>query len=128
MRRLALGVVTLGLAAVGLFALREATQNRPDEVRPGTATELTLDVRTRGGYPAHLGAQGLWGMCQQTVSSTRLGAPVTEIAPGRFSVVVEPALGTHAARRLRGCLEDATVPRVSADLVSTRDLLLSALP
>ena len=127
MRRLVLGAAAVALAAVGLFGLREATQNRPDEVRPGSATELTLQVRTRGGYPAVLGAQGLWGMCQQTVSSNRLRAPVTEVGPGRFTVVVEPALGTHAGRRLRGCLEDATVPRVSADLVATRDLLVSPL-
>ena len=118
------GVLVVAVAAGALYGLREATQNRPDEVRPGTATELTLDVRTRGGYPADLGAQGLWGMCQQTVGDNRLRAPITEMAPGRFTLVVEPALGTHAGRRLRGCLEDATVPRVSGDLVATRQLTL----
>ena len=124
MRRLGLGVAAVAVAAVSLFGLREATQNRPDPVREGTATELTLQVRTRGGYPAVLGAHGLWGLCQQTVSQARLRAPVTEVGEGRFTFVVEPALGTHAGRRLRGCLEDATVPRVSADLVAERHLVV----
>ena len=124
MRRLVSGLLVAAVAGGGLYGLREATQNRPDEVRAGTATELTLQVRTRGGYPAGLAAQGLWGTCQQTVSSARLHQPVTERSPGRFTVVVEPALGTHGGRRLRGCLEDATVPRVSARVVGTRDLVL----
>lgn len=125
MRRLAAGLVLAGLVATGLFGLREATQNRPDPVREGTATELTLQVRTRDGYPAVLGAQGLWGMCQQTVSDNRLRQPLAELGGGRFSLVVEPALGSNATRRLRGCLEDATVPRVWANLTAQRDLALA---
>ena len=122
MRRLAAGLVVAGVVTVGVFGLREATQNRPDPVREGTATELTIEVRTRDGYPAVLGAQGLWGMCQQTVSDARLRQPLAELGGGRFTLVVEPALGSNATRRLRGCLEDATVPRVWADLTAQRDL------
>lgn len=122
MRRALVGVVVAGTVLAGLFGLREATQNRPDPVRPGTATELTLEVRTRGGYSALLGAQGLWGMCQQTVSQARVRVPLARVGDGRFTIVVEPALGSNAGKRLRGCLEDATVPRVTADLVARRDL------
>lgn len=121
MRRLVAGIAAAAVMAAGLYGLRELTQNRPDPVRAGTATELTLAVRTRGGYPALLGAQGLWGVCQQTVSGARLRQAPTLSGAGLFTVVVEPALGDHASRRLRGCLEDATVPRVSADLVAQRD-------
>lgn len=122
MRRLVARLVLAGVAVVAVFGLREATQNRPDPVREGTATELTLQVRTRDGYPAVLGAQGLWGMCQQTVSDNRLRQPLAELGGGRFSLVVEPALGSNATRRLRGCLEDATVPRVWASLTARSDL------
>lgn len=124
MKRFVAGVALAGIVVAGLVGLRELTQNRPDPVRAGTATELTLSVRTRGGYPALLGAQGLWGVCQQTVSQARLRQAPTPAGAGLFTVVVEPALGHHAARRLRGCLEDATVPRVAADLVAQRDLTL----
>lgn len=124
MRRLLTGLVVAGVVVVALFGLMEATQNRPDPVREGTATRLTVDVRTRGGYPEALGAQGLWGICQQTVSHARLRQPLVDQGGGRFVLVVEPSLGTHSTRRLRGCLEDATVPRVSARLVAQRDLAL----
>ncbi len=125
MKRLAVAVVAVAVVTAGLVGLAELTQNRPDKVRRQTATELTLEVRTKGRYPAVLAAQGLWGMCQQTVQSTRLRGPVTDLGNGRLTLVVEPALGRHATRRLTGCLEDATVPRVTADLVGRRDLVLS---
>ena len=125
MRRLLAVVAVAGVAAGGTVGLREATQNRPDPVREGTATELTLQVRTKGGYPTLLGAQGLWGVCQQTVSESRLRRPLLDSGGGRFTVVVEPSLGDHATRRLRGCLEDATVPRVSARVAAQRDLAIS---
>jgi hypothetical protein len=123
-RRALAGLALAAVVAAGLVGLREATQNRPDPAREGTATELTLQVRTRGGYPDLLGAQGLWGVCQQTVSQARLRQSLVEVGPGRFTVVVEPSLGRHATRRLRGCLEDATVPRVSGRVASQRDLVL----
>lgn len=123
MTRFVKGLLVVAGVAVALFGLAEVTQNRPDRIRPGTATELTVSVRTRGGYPAELGAQGLWGMCQQTVSEARLRGPVVDAGNGRFTLVVEPALGRHSTRRLEGCLEDATVPRVTADVVGRRDLV-----
>lgn len=124
MRRALAAVVTVGVVAAGLVGLAELTQNRPDPERPGTATELTLQVRTRGGFPPALAGQGLWGTCQQTVEQARLRDPATDLGGGRLVLVVEPALGRHAVRRLTGCLEDATVPRVTADLVGRRDLVL----
>ena len=123
MRRLATAVLAGGLAVAAVLGLMEATQNRPDPVRTGTATRLTLEVRTRGGYPTLLGAGGLWGMCQQTVSEARLAEPLVASGTGRVVLVVTPSLGSHAARRLRGCLEDATVPRVSARLVGRQDVV-----
>lgn len=124
MRRLLTTMLVTAILGVGLFGLREATQNRPDVVREGTATELTLHVRTKGGYSPLLGAQGLWAMCQQTVSDTQVREPLAQVGDGRFTIVVEPALGTNAGKRLGGCLEDATVPRVSADLTDRRDLIV----
>ena len=37
---------------------------------------------------------------------------------GRYSVTVTPSLGENDRRRLRGCLEDGTVDRAWADVVS----------
>ena len=45
-----------------------------------------------------------------------------EVTEGRFRLLTEPAIGEHSWRRLQGCLEDATIDRVKARVVSKRDL------
>lgn len=109
--------------SMGVDALADLTQDRPDRVLPGTRSEIVLDVQShdRGGS-ALLSAQGLWGACQGTVRH-RLAEPgVTEVADGRFRLVTVPALGEHSWRRLQGCLEDTTLDKVKAHVVSKRDI------
>lgn len=107
-----------GLLSAGLYGLAEATQNRPDPAYPGQVSELTLRVRTKGGYAHERAAEGLWAQCRHTVGSRSLASPITQVGAGRFQLVVRPAIGTHGTRRLVGCLEDATTPRVSGEVVS----------
>lgn len=109
--------------SMGVDALADLTQDRPDRVLPGTRSEIVLDVQShdRGGS-ALLSAQGLWGACQGTVRH-RLAEPgVIEVADGRFRLVTVPALGEHSWRRLQGCLEDTTLDKVKAHVVSKRDI------
>ncbi|MGI8808208.1 MAG: hypothetical protein ACR2KK_10270 [Acidimicrobiales bacterium] len=119
------------LAAGALFAavdvLADLTQDRPDRVPPGSRSEVVLDVdsRDRTGS-ALLSAQGLWGACQGTVRQRLVDPGVAEVGDGRFRLLTEPALGEHAWRRLQGCLEDATLDRVKAHVVSKRDLAPAA--
>jgi hypothetical protein len=121
-RALVLLLATAALA-VGIDALADLTQDRPDRVVPGSRSEVVLDVdsRDRGGS-ALLSARGLWGACQGTVRHRLVDPGVVQVADGRFRLQTEPALGEHSWRRLQGCLEDTTLDRVKARVVSKRDL------
>ena len=44
------------------------------------------------------------------------------LGEGQFRVTTAPAVGEHAWRRLKGCLEDMTIDRVLARVVSKRDI------
>ncbi|MGH8986837.1 MAG: hypothetical protein ACRDY6_23650, partial [Acidimicrobiia bacterium] len=106
---------------VGVRALADATQNRPDNSQPGSRSEVILDVDTRDDYDRRLGAYGLWATCQQTVDGVAMQS-FEALGDGRFAIVVEPALGTNAEERLIGCLEDFTIDRVVGGVTSVRDL------
>ena len=127
-RALLLLVAALALA-LGVDGLADLTQDRPDRTQAGTRSEIVLALQSRDrGGSALLSAQGLWGACQGTVRH-RLAEPgVIEIAEGRFRLVTEPALGEHSWRRLQGCLEDTTLDKVKAHVVSKHDIPPPALP
>lgn len=108
-------------AVLGIHALADATQNRPDPAFPADATEIVLHIRTKDGYPPPLAAEGLWAACRQTVKAARLAAPVRTEEEQRFVLALEPALGPHARRRLLGCMQDATIDDVTATVVAVRD-------
>jgi hypothetical protein len=119
-------VVALGAATViGVLALADATQNRADNTKPGTRSELLLEVETRGSYDPHVAAQGLWAICHQTVDRVTLES-FEALNDGRFSIVVEPAIGEYAQRRVVGCLEDFTIDRVIGDVIEVRELAPAA--
>ena len=129
MKRALAVVVVVAALAVGVDVLADLTQDRPDRVLPGTRSEIVLDLKSRDrGGSALLSAQGLWGACQGTVRH-RLAEPgVVEVSEGRFRLVTEPALGEHSWRRLQGCLEDTTLDKVKAHVVTKRDIGPEALP
>lgn len=104
-----------GIAAalvLGIGAMADATQNRPDVVDPDSSTTLVFDVGTRrytGGDDA--AALALWAVCASTVGDNEVVAGPAPVADG-WSVTLEPALGEHSRKRLAGCLEDGTIDRV----------------
>jgi hypothetical protein len=115
------GVLAAGLAA-GIDQLADLTQDRPDPVEPGSRTTVTFKVTSRLHPTGQLAdAQALWGACQGTSHAVALEPGVEPAGPGRFAVTVTPRLGAHAARRLRGCLEDVIIDRVQAQVVDLRD-------
>lgn len=118
--RLGLAVVLVvvgGLAVVGLAA---ATQNRPDARIPGSASDVTFDVRVGERPGGEEGAAlSLWSVCAATLGSVDVGPVVADGAA--WTVHVEPAIGEHAHRRMLGCIEDLTLPRVRGELVSVVD-------
>ena len=115
---LRLGVACAGalLAGVVVMGLMAATQNRPDPQIAGSSSDVTFAVRVGsrpGGETA--AAQGLWAVCGATLGSVDVG-PLEATTEGSWTVHVEPAVGEHAHRRLQGCIEDLTLPRVRGDL------------
>jgi hypothetical protein len=110
-RKWMLALVVVALASV--YPLAELTQNRPDKVPDDSTTVVEYEVMTRG-YDEDLAAVGLWATCQQTIDHARSDGLPELVGERRYSVVVSPGLGEHARRRLEGCLEDATIDRVSA--------------
>ena len=123
MKRAVVVLVAVAALAGGLDVLADLTQDRADRIPPGSRSEIVLDVRHRGTGVAEMRtAQGLWGACQGTVWQQLTAPGVVELGGGRFLLTTSPAVGEHAWRRLQGCLEDATVDRVRAAVVSKRDL------
>lgn len=123
MKRLVAVLVAVAAVAAGLDVLADLTQDRADRIPPGSRSEIVLDMRHRSTGPAEVrSAQGLWGACQGTVWQRITDPGVVELGGGRFLVTTSPAVGEHAWRRLQGCLEDMTVDRVRAEVVSKRDV------
>jgi len=105
------GVVLVALLAVGVIAMREATQNRPDVVVAGSSTVLTFSVehrRYQRGEEA--AALALWTTCSASVAGEVSLVP--QPVAGGWQVRIAPALGEHGRKRLVGCLEDTTIDRV----------------
>ena len=124
MKRILLVAALVAVAFFGIDALADQTQNRPDRPQPGTSSEIVLSVEAKGRQrSAVYAAERLWGACRGTVEQSLVAPGPVEIAPGQVRLVTEPALGPHAWRRLRGCLEDATIDLVRARVVSKHDLV-----
>lgn len=118
----ALGTLALGvMTVVAVMGLAEATQDRSDRPARGSRSEVVLEVDTRDVYDRDVAAHGLWGTCQQTIDHKRLES-FESLGDGRYSIIVEPAIGEHDYRRLVGCLEDFTIDRVLGNVVEIRDL------
>jgi hypothetical protein len=114
----------LALGVVGVVMLSAATMNRPDEVREDVEAEITFVLQTKDwSHGLDNAAAAVWGTCISTLSlpSTPVGTPVVVPAgetEATVTVVVRPAPGTNAVRRLRGCLDDALVDRVKNHVIS----------
>ena len=121
-------VLLIALAAGALFGgidfLADLTQDRPDRVPPGSRSEIVLTVKSHDRTGSDLlAAEGLWGACRGNVWQRLVEPGVEQVADGRFRLTTEPAVGEHSWRRLQGCLEDTTLDRVKARVVSKRDVL-----
>lgn len=123
MKRAVVVLVLVAGVTVGIDALGDLTQDRPDRILPGSRTEIVLEVSNKNTHGSVLeSAQALWAVCQTTVHN-RLEPPGVVPAGGdHFRLVTTPAVGEHSWRRLQGCFEDLSVDQVLARVVSHRDL------
>jgi len=121
--RQGIGLVIVAIAtAVGIDELGDLTQTRVDPSPVvGSQTTITLHVEAKDPRPAtHLQAvENIWASCQGT-GSLRLAETPRALGGGRFSLVLSPAVGTYAERQLHGCLEDARLNYVQAQVLDVR--------
>lgn len=123
MKRAVLVAVALAAIVAGIDVLADLTQDRPDKVLPGSRSEILLSLESRDRRGSDLlAAQGLWGACHGNVWQRLVEPGVEQVGDGRFRLTTEPAVGEHSWRRLQGCLEDTTLDRVKARVISKRDL------
>jgi hypothetical protein len=114
-RRFALFVV-LAVGTVGaVVMLQSATKTEPDPVVPGSRSIVAFEVTTNGFVDSADPGDTLWGACQASMQSSTLD--LSEVGDA-YQATVTPALGEHAVRHLRGCLEDAAIDRVQGTVTS----------
>jgi hypothetical protein len=116
-------VVVVALVVLGALAVDELGdlfQSRGDPRVPGSRSEVVLEVdEQRYKLSLDEGAAALVTVCAGSVFNRVLADPgVVEIEPGRYSFLVEPSLGRNNRTKLVGCLEDLTIDRLHADVVS----------
>jgi hypothetical protein len=105
-------VAIVGVSA-GIDLLGDLTQNRPDAMVAGS-TPIVLGVTAKSEMVSDIeAARTLWAAC-----STTMDSDLTRIASrgGSLLLTVEPALGKYSFRRLKGCLEDATLDGIRGDV------------
>ena len=124
MKRILTVTVIVALGALGIVGLLQLTKNEPDEIVPGSRSEVVLNVSTKPPLTERQGADSLWAVCLLRAHQYRLVGK-HENAGQQTVYVVKPALGEHARRRVVGCLEDATIERVLGDVKEVRTRLPS---
>lgn len=108
-------VVLLATLVLSIDALGDLTQNRPDAKAVGGSGQITLQVDRNGFFrPQIEAAQNLWAVCSGTLGRAHAATAFEQQSRGRVLLVIEPAPGQYAQRRLRGCLDDATLDNIQA--------------
>lgn len=117
-----IGVVGM-LLLVGIDELSDLTQTRPDPVDETRASVVVFEVKTQSydGTDAEAAAAH-WSVCAGTVGGEVQEPGIEQIDDTHFRVTVAPAIGPRGLQRLRGCLDDAAVDRVTGSFVSIADV------
>jgi hypothetical protein len=112
--------VALVVGALAVVELADHTQDRPDPPMRATASTLILQAETNGEVPPGALATRLWEYCRGSTRPYLERGGLVPLEGARYALVVQPALGEHALRRLRGCLEDAVVDHGRFSVLSVR--------
>jgi hypothetical protein len=114
-RRFALFVVLAMASVTAVVLLQNATKTEPDPVVAGSRSIVAFEVTTNGFVDSADPGETLWGACQASMQSSTLD--LSEVGDA-YQATVTPALGEHAVRHLRGCLEDAAIDRVQGTVTN----------
>ncbi|MFG1998484.1 hypothetical protein ACGFNU_04980 [Spirillospora sp. NPDC048911] len=119
----ALALAVLAIAALIIIEMAEHTQDRPDSPVDAAATTLLIEASTNGATGAATAgplATRLWEYCRGSTRPYLDKGGLAPLGERQYALVVRPALGEHALRRLRGCLEDAVIDRGQFRVVSVQ--------
>ena len=116
-------VVVLGAMATfqAIDLIADATQTRADAIDNSSSLELTIQVKTKGRVSGEADtAEALWVACRGVLNRhvTTMTEDPERLAPGVYRLQIQPDFGSHARRRLEGCLEDSTLDRTTGRVVS----------
>ena len=114
--------MAIAVATIGLDALADATQNRPDAKVPGTASSVVLAVHPGSARGPVSATRALWGACTTQVGGEYSLLGVTPMGGDQVQLLVSPQIGKYAERRLRGCFGDAVTDRIQATVRSVTPL------
>ena len=119
-------VVTVGLlvaAVVGIYALRSATMSR--DTPPGVGSSLAVVLRAytvrEPESATEQYARTLVRTCRLQVDSTLVEEGFLDVGSDVFRFVLRPALHPSDRRELHGCLEDARIEHLQADVLSIQE-------
>jgi hypothetical protein len=119
-KRALLAVVLLLAGAAAVDQLGDSFQSRADHMSPDSRSEITLRVSADDykGDPAQA-ADAIVAACRGSVRNRVLDDPgVVEVEPGTYRFSVQPGLGKNNRVKLVGCLQDLTIDRIQASVVS----------
>ncbi|MFI6514300.1 hypothetical protein ACIBF1_01910 [Spirillospora sp. NPDC050679] len=111
------------VAALAVVELAERTQDRPDAPVAAAASTLLLEADTHGETGAATVdplVTRLWEYCRGSTRPYLEHGGVAPLGGRRYALVVRPALGEHALRRLTGCLQDAVIDHGRFRVLSVR--------
>lgn len=114
--------VAVAVAGMGIDALGDASQTRPDTVLHGTTSSVIVAVHPGSARSAITSTRALWGACTTQLGGGFKVVGMTDLGEGDVQVLVSPRIGTYAERRLRGCVGDATTDRIQAKVRSITTL------
>jgi hypothetical protein len=118
--RIALGILGLAIAGVGLLALRDATLTTHQPVDPHSTIELVVEARAHGAEPGQSLAEMVEALvltCRLQVSSD-LDGPIHSEGNGLFRATLSPSMDRSDQRQFRGCIEDWTIDHLKVDVIS----------
>jgi Pyruvate phosphate dikinase, AMP/ATP-binding domain len=120
-RRRVAGAAIMGLCLAALITLLSEFSETQRQDRPeASATAVLLEVSVRGDQTPgwrDLMAHQLWTQCRTSPAVVPDSATLSHVKGDMYAGVVHPALADHDRMRLRGCLVDAQVDRVTFDVV-----------
>ena len=112
-------VALLAVMAASVMVILEFTQARPDPSSATEATNIEIGVAQRqSSQPVVSVAEALWVSCRLRVPSSVELIQIEGTGVDTARMVLHPALGETDRRQFVGCLQDATIDRINADVLT----------